>query len=807
MPDTNPIRILYAEDDPAAARLLQRRLQRLGYEVDTASQGEEALQMCRTGSYDLLALDHDMPLMSGLDVIRELSEQHETPPIIMITGAGNEAVAVEAMKLGAEDYLIKDTATRYLELVPTRIEQALGKRRLIAEKKHAEERLKLSERLLSDTFAGIQDGLSIVDEDFTIIRVNPALEKWFAFAMPLVGKKCHEAYYRQSAPCEDCPAVKTLRNGRAHVDVRPKYDREGLEAGWLELHSWPLVDQPTGKVTGVIKYIRDITDRRRAEQALKASEDRYRRLFEDSPVALWYEDWSEAKLFLDDLTASGVSDIESHFEAHPELLEECVRKIRLIDANRAATEMFRAADKAELLECGHEIFCDETYEALNEGLRFLANGRSSLHSETVLRKLTGERMTVALRLFIPPDGRESLSKVLCSGIDITERKRTQDLLLKSERLKAVGELAGGVSHNFNNMLQIVLGNAQLAMLSLENSDTESVGSHLDQILRTSKLASQTVKRLQHFARSGEFMTSESVFDLSAIVNQAVEMSGIWWKSEPERDGINIRMSRSLEPGCLVSGRESDMIEVVVNLIRNAAEALVDGGEIKVETTLNDETVELRISDTGPGVEKHELVRIFEPFFTTKGLTRPGMGLASAYGLAKAHGGDIFADNLPGGGAVFTLVLPRSDTPAKPARSGAERPSTRTFTILVVDDLASVLTTLRNGLLTYGHRVLTASSGGEALDILTRMSVDAIVCDLGMPGMNGWEVGRAITKTCEETDKPKPAFILLSGWNVEDQTEDKADAGVDRIVRKPVEIEELIGIIESTIAGAADRSSN
>ncbi len=182
-------RILYVEDDVGAARLLQKRLKRVGYDVEAAPDGAEGLSKWRTGSFDMLAVDHDMPVMTGLEMIRTLAAEGPLPPTVMITGAGNEAVAVEAMKLGAEDYIIKDSGARYLELIPSVIERALAKNRLLQEKQHAETgvlRANRALRALSDcnrAVARATDELALMQEVCRVVVEDGGYKLvWVGFA-------------------------------------------------------------------------------------------------------------------------------------------------------------------------------------------------------------------------------------------------------------------------------------------------------------------------------------------------------------------------------------------------------------------------------------------------------------------------------------------------------------------------------------------------------------------------------------------------------------------------------------------------
>jgi PAS domain S-box-containing protein len=175
MSKSEPIRILYMEDDPGLARLFRKRLERAGYVVDLAPDGEEGLTMYETGSYDVLAVDQVMPVREGLEVIRILSSRGPMPPIVMVTGTGSEEIAVEAMKLGASDYIVKDVDGGYLDLLPTVIEQALRRHRLAEEKQQAEEALRESEARYRSLFDGVPTGLYRTTPEGKILDANPAL--------------------------------------------------------------------------------------------------------------------------------------------------------------------------------------------------------------------------------------------------------------------------------------------------------------------------------------------------------------------------------------------------------------------------------------------------------------------------------------------------------------------------------------------------------------------------------------------------------------------------------------------------------
>ena len=381
--------------------------------------------------------------------------------------------------------------------------------------------------------------------------------------------------------------------------------------------------------------------------------------------------------------------------------------------------------------------------------------------------------------------------------EIAERRKAEAALLQAERLKAVGELASGVSHNFNNLLQIVIGNAQLATVNLNEGDIAGVQTNLEQIVQSSMVGSGTIRRLQNFARKPAHQPGSEwkVFDLSEVVRQAVEMTTIWWKTVPEKSGLTINLIPKLTPHCKVKGRGEELFEVAMNLIKNAAEALPQGGEITVETFYDDAQAVLRVQDTGLGISPENMGRLFEPFFTTKQSHSAGMGLASSFGIAKSHGGSIWVENKKDGGAIFTVRLPLVTEPYNVERVPTTPDFPSKLIVLVIDDLEPIVSFLKEGLENYHHTVLTALSGEAGLRLFQETPVHVVICDLGMPGMNGWEVGKRIRSFCVEQGRTRPAFILLTGWS--DQSDEKdliAEACVDLVLEKPVHVPTLLQAI-------------
>lgn len=383
--------------------------------------------------------------------------------------------------------------------------------------------------------------------------------------------------------------------------------------------------------------------------------------------------------------------------------------------------------------------------------------------------------------------------------DITEIKRTQELLLQSERHRAVADLAGGVAHNFNNLLQIIMGGLELALLDLDLRNCSDVRDVLRKILESCKFGAETVRRLQSFAhiRDHSRLLKQKVFDLTEIVEQSLEMSKTWWKTIPERQGIDIAIHKKLHKGCLIRGEKNEMFEVIVNLIKNAAEALPNGGDIIVRTYLDGDHVVLKVRDTGVGISEDHLARLFNPFFTTKAEAGSGLGLSSSRKIIEASGGNILVESVLGKGSTFTIQAPLAELPDDQTDPPAQQPPGAHMTVLVIDDMEDTLNLLKAILSRFGHTVVTATSGSAGVEVFKENPIDVVICDLGMPGINGWEVGKRIKAICGERGASKTPFALLTGWGGQkNETALISESGVNFVLEKPIDIKNLREVLRS-----------
>ncbi len=372
-------------------------------------------------------------------------------------------------------------------------------------------------------------------------------------------------------------------------------------------------------------------------------------------------------------------------------------------------------------------------------------------------------------------------------------------MIQSERLKAVGELAAGVAHNFNNILQVMLSSGEVALTAVHSADLDRVTTNLKRILDSCRSGAETVRRLQDFAAvRSEPSSHESIVDLSRAVQKALDMSETWWKTTPGRQGVRVTLTKDLIKDCFVRGEENELLEVVINLVKNAVEAMPQGGDLVAKVSAEEYDALLTVEDNGVGIPEGNLGRIFEPFFTTKGSQGTGMGLASTYGIVLRHGGQISAVGREGGGTTFSVRIPLArETESATPEVGAELP--RCLRVLIIDDQEPIVVMMQQLFARRGHAVVTALSGQEGLDKFEHYPVDVVISDLSMPSMTGWQVGKALKDICRNKRIPRPLFLILTGWGRRPDDMDRgAESGVDGILEKPVNFGRLMDKIRELL---------
>ncbi|MBI4635344.1 MAG: GAF domain-containing protein [Candidatus Rokubacteria bacterium] len=363
-----------------------------------------------------------------------------------------------------------------------------------------------------------------------------------------------------------------------------------------------------------------------------------------------------------------------------------------------------------------------------------------------------------------------------------ELAAAQDQLVRTEKLRALGEMASGVAHDFNNLLAAILGRAELLQVRIQDP---KLRQWLQVIRRSALDGAQTVRRLQEFARVRRDQPLVAV-DLNQVVRDALEITQSRWRDEPRSQGIAIEVRTVLPALPRVTGDAAELREALTNLILNAVDAMPQGGVLTLATAVVGEEVELAVTDTGIGMPESVKNQIFDPFFTTKGPQGTGLGLSMTYGIATRHRGRITVESEEGHGSTFRLALPRSEPVEAPERPPSPSPPGAGLRCLIVDDEEAVGTMLGDVLETGGHRTVVLTDGARAIAEFSAEPFDVVFTDLAMPRTSGWQVARAVKAMAPDV----PVF-LVTGFGVELPPDDLLSRGVDAVLAKPLKIQEIL----------------
>jgi PAS domain S-box-containing protein len=381
----------------------------------------------------------------------------------------------------------------------------------------------------------------------------------------------------------------------------------------------------------------------------------------------------------------------------------------------------------------------------------------------------------------------------CLLVDMTEARRLRERLTEAEKLRALGELAGGVAHDFNNLLGAILGRVQLMR---RREFEEGTDRELAIIEKAARDGRETVRRIQEFSRvrrDREFTT----VDVGDVIRDSVEITRGRWSNDADRRNVSTRLSVEVDGNPTVLGNASELREVFTNLILNAIDAMPQGGELKLRCRRVNDRVVARVRDGGVGMTEEIRRHVFDPFFTTKGHSGMGLGMSVVYGIVTRHGGDIDVETALGEGTTFVVDLPAApaDVEVRGGDGAALPDLVRPGRILVIDDEPEIAELLEEILAAEGHTVNTAVNGSDGVKLAALSEYDLVITDLGMPDLSGWEVARRIRGR-----SPELPVVLVTGWGATLDADDVREAGIAEVVHKPFEIDEILRATSRLLRG-------
>jgi two-component system cell cycle sensor histidine kinase/response regulator CckA len=629
-------------------------------------------------------------------------------------------------------------------------------RREITERKRAEETLRESEEKYRSILENIQDGYLEVDLAGNFTFVNDVVCRRLGYSREeLIGMN-NRQYTDETAAKKTFQLFnRVYRTGEPVKSFEVEVIRKDGTSGIYEL-SVSLIRNLEGKPIGFRSISRDITERKRAEEALQKSEERYRTILESIEDGYYEVDLAGSFTFFND----------------------------------SMCQIF-GYPREELMGMNDRQYTDQEttrklFQAFNEVYR--TRKRSRVFDYEIIRK-DGTKRHVETSISLQKDA--SGKPIGFRGIirDITDRKRIEEQLFQAEKLRAVGEMASGVAHDFNNALASILGNTQLLLYTAQD---EKLKETLKIIEKVAKDSGQTVRRLQDFTRKP---VPQELFkvDINSIIKDSIEITKPKWKDEAQSRGIRIEMVSNLGEIPLASGNSSELREVITNMIFNAIEAMPEGGRIEIRTFKKRRDVLIQISDTGIGIGEEEKRKIFEPFFTTKPFTNTGLGLSMSYGIIKRFGGEIEVESKVGQGTTFRIILPIGEDEKEEAVEPQPTKKGIKARILVIDDDEFVRSILSRTLAQADHQVTLAESGEKGVQLFQEGKFDIVLTDLGMPGVSGWEVCRMIKEV-----SPRTPVGMITGWGDERNRSKMEEYGLDFFVSKPFDLAQILNVVAETM---------
>ena len=742
--------ILIVEDEHVVAEDIKESLQILGYDVSAiAYSKDEAVEKAQETNPDLVLMDIVLKgETSGIEAAGIIQSRLDIP-VVYLTAYADEKTLEQAKITEAFGYIIKPFKDRELH---TAIEMALYKHKM-------ERRLKEREEWLSTTLASIGDAVIATDMKGRIIFMNHVAEfltQWeqedaigthLKEIFKIVNEKTHK-------PVED-PVEKVLREGIVvglanHTILIAK---DGTERP-IDDSGAPIRDDK-GNVTGVVLIFRDVSERREAAHTLRQSEERYRILFEDSRDAIY-------------ITA---------------------REGMFVDANQSMLDLFGYGREEMIGLDARKIYVNP--DDRNIFQKEIEQAGSVKEYEVKFCKKDGTKMDCLLTSSIRQDDDGSIHGYQGVIHDITERNRLEAHLQQVQKLESIGTLAGGIAHDFNNLLMGIQGHASLILLDTDPHHPDF--QHLKGIEAAVENGANLTRQLLGFARGGKYQTK--VIDLNKLMQINSEMFG---RTKKEIN-IHTKYQKDLWP---VEVDPGQINQVMLNLYINAWQAMSRRGDLYIETgnvviNKNDAKsfevkagnyVKISVTDTGAGMNKATLQRIFDPFYTTKVMGRgTGLGLASAYGIIKNHGGIINVYSEKGSGTTFEIFLLASEKQVIIEEKPAAEILIGTQTILLVDDEDMILDVGEEMLRKLGYTVMLAKSGNEAVKAYKKHKdeIDLIILDMIMPDISGSEAYDRMKEI-----NPKIKVLLSSGYSVAGEATEILERGCDGFIQKPFNLTTL-----------------
>lgn len=754
-----PLHVLIVDDSETDAALIVRHLERGGYapvhaRVETAMEMKASL---KNKPWDIIIADYKMPRFNAPAALNILKGSGLDVPFIVVSGTIGEVTAVAMMKAGAHDYLMKDNLTR---LAPA-IERELKEAQVRRERAHAEKALREKEARIQSIIRAAPTGIAVV-KNRVLLEVNTRFCNMLGYSEnELIGNSTRLLYPTD----DDFNHVSTglynqlEKRGTASIETRFRHkDGRIMDVLLSSTMITPSDTYPELNLT-----VLDMTERKRAEEALRESEQRYRILAENASDIIWTLDLNLRFTF-----------ISPSVEKQQGWTVEEFKSLSLKDI--LTPDSFDRAIK---------VFQEESSLERNADI----DPKRSRMLELVQYRKDGSTIWIEVTASFLRDGEGNAIGMLGISRNITERKKLETRVRQAQKMEAIGTLAGGIAHDFNNILGAIMGYTDLALTNHTMDD--HLRRYIERVHQAGERARDLVKQILTFSRQTE--QERKPVQVAPIMKEVLKLLR---SSLPTT--IEIHQDLSTPPGGnVVLADPTQIHQVLMNLCTNAAHAMrAKGGiltvimsEVEVDANLIVQCpdlkpgsyVKLSVSDTGHGMDSAVMERIFEPYFTTKAPGEgTGLGLAVVQGIVKGYGGSISVFSEPGCGTTFHVFLPRIKEKRAPETEAIEGLPTGRERILFVDDEEALVNLGKDMLEFLGYTVTAKMDSLEALEIFRAepKAFDLVITDMTMPKLTGMELSRECMAI-----RPDIPCIICTGFSEMNENLIK-DTGICEVVLKP-----------------------
>lgn len=811
--DTERVRVLLVdddEDDYVLTRDWLTEVQATVFDLEWVASYDAAITAIASQQHDIYLFDYRLGAHNGLELLRHAIAQGCSAPIILLTGQGDQAIDIEAMKSGAADYLEKSQLSA--PLLERSIRYALERKRAELARRQQTERERLVveiaqrirqslnlDSILNTTVCEVREFLQVdrvliyrLEPDWSgVVVVESVSPSWEALLNRNLTDPSFANYVHlyQQGRIQATADIYTAGLTQCYIDFLAQLQvRADLVVPILQAEKlWGLLvcnhcAEPRQWQQLEIDLLKQLATS--VVIAIQQSE-----LYQQAQTELSERKQAEQKI----RDQAALLDVSSDAIILRSLED------KILFWNKGAERLYGWLPEEALGKDANRLLYDDTWlDQLDEVKIILfqtGQWQGELHQVSKKRK----EIVVYSRWTLVKDENKQPKSILVVSTDITEKKQLEAQFLRAQRLESIGTLASGIAHDLNNMLAPILMTAQLLETQLHDERSQRL---LPIIVTNAKRGAALVKQVLSFARG-----MEGTFATLQVRHLISEIRQIAKQTFPKLIEISTDISPKL---WAVSGDATQLHQVLMNLVVNARDAMPNGGSLQIcaDNFFIDENyarmhleakvgsyIVIKVADTGMGMPPEILERIFEPFFTTKELGKgTGLGLSTVMGIVKSHGGFVNVYSEVGYGTEFQVYLPAVETMETIAPPEQQPHLGQGELILVVDDEAAIRATTQASLETYNYKVLTASDGIEAIALYAehRTQINLVLVDLLMPAMDGITTIRTLQKI-----NPQIKIIATSGLAPKQHLDNTVDRGI-KFLPKPYTAQDLLQTINKVL---------